>query len=165
MQAHLAHVVGDVKEFGFRPIPEDGNYASHFSGDTSTPKADSGDADQTFSDSRPADSESDLIDLGQGESKGSEQEGTRDAVSKAISDADSASKHCHPHLHHRHHEQQQQPQGEPAVIIVPPLAEVVNDQQAYIMSCDGAITNCDLDSCAALQLRYQSAVHAMGLKP
>lgn len=113
---HLAHLTGslcvacnagDVKEFGFRQIPEDGNYASHFSGATDTPKADSEEAGETpFSDSRPADSESDLIDLGQGESQGSGPE-DRAAVNQAIADADHASKHGHhPHLHHRGQEQQ-----------------------------------------------------------
>ena len=124
MHSKSLHDAGDVKEFGFRPIPEDGNYASHFSGDTSTPKADSGNADHTFSDSRPADSDPDLIDLGQGGSQGSEQEpagDTREAIDKAISDADSASKHRHPHLHHRHHHQQQQQQGEPHTSAGPPL--------------------------------------------
>lgn len=111
---------GDVKEFGFRSIPEDGNYASHFSGDTSTPKADAGDSDQTpFSDSRPADSDSDLIDLGQGppqeQSQGSDQGSAgvdRDAVDKAISAADSAAKQQHPNLHQRKQHQQEQQQGE-----------------------------------------------------
>ncbi|KAA6418450.1 MAG: hypothetical protein FRX49_11610 [Trebouxia sp. A1-2] len=104
---HMARRIGDVKEFGFRQIPEDGNYASHFSGATDTPKTDSGEAGQTpFSDSRPADSEPDLIDLGQGESKGSGPE-DRAAVNQAIADADHASKHSHhPHLHHRGQEQQ-----------------------------------------------------------
>ncbi|KAL0054954.1 hypothetical protein WJX82_005086 [Trebouxia sp. C0006] len=104
---HMARRIGDVKEFGFRQIPEDGNYASHFSGATDTPKADSEEAGETpFSDSRPADSESDLIDLGQGESQGSGPE-DRAAVNQAIADADHASKHGHhPHLHHRGQEQQ-----------------------------------------------------------
>lgn len=96
---------GDVHEFGFRSIPEDGNYASHFSGDTSTPKADAGDQ-ASFSDSRPADSDSDLIDLGQGPDQGSAGV-DRSAVEKAISDADSASNQQHPHLHQRHQRQQQ----------------------------------------------------------
>lgn len=110
---------GDVKEFGFRSIPEDGNYASHFSGDTSTPKADAGDSDQTsFSDSCPTDSGSDLIDLGQDPPQEGSAQGSagvnRGAVEKAISDADSASKEQHPHLHQRHQQQQeqQQQQGE-----------------------------------------------------
>ncbi len=111
--AHFIHSLcvvcnaGDVKEFGFRQIPEDGNYASHFSGATDTPKADSGEGDQTpFSDARPADSEPDLIDLGQGESQGSGPE-DRAAVNQAIADADHASKPGqHPHMHHRGHEQQ-----------------------------------------------------------
>lgn len=105
---------GDVKEFGFRPIPEDGNYASHFSGDTTTPRADTGDPDATpFSGSRPAESDSDLIDLGQAPPQGQSQvsdEGSagvdRIAVEKAISDADSASKQQHPHLHQRHQHEQ-----------------------------------------------------------
>ena len=106
---------GDVKEFGFRSIPEDGNYASHFSGDTSTPKADAGDQ-SSFSDSRPADSDSDLIDLGQGQSQEGTDQGSagvdRGAVEKAISDAESASKQQHPHLHQRHQQHQQKQQGE-----------------------------------------------------
>lgn len=106
---------GDVKEFGFRSIPEDGNYTSHFSGDTSTPKADAGDLDQTsFSDSRPTDSESDLIDLGQDSPKEGSAQGSagvnRGTVEKAISDADSATKEQHPYLHQRHQQQQQQQQ-------------------------------------------------------
>ncbi len=106
---------GDVKEFGFRPIPEDGNYASHFSGETGTPKADPGDGDQTpFSDSRPTDSSPDLIDLGQSETQGSQQD-SKEAVSQAITDADAATKQDHhPHLRHRgHHEQAHQQQGMP----------------------------------------------------
>ena len=103
----VACTAGDVKEFGFRQVPEDGDYASHFSGATDTPKADSGEASQTpFSDSRSADSEPDLIDLGQGESQGSGP-GDRAAVNQAIADADQAIKHGHhPHLRHRGHEQQ-----------------------------------------------------------
>lgn len=112
---------GDVKEFGFRSIPEDGNYASHFSGDTSTPKADAGDR-TSFSDSRPADSDSNLIDLGQGASEEGPDQGSarmdRGAVEKAISDADSASKQQHPHLHQRHQQQQQQ-QGELLIKVQP----------------------------------------------
>ena len=79
---------GDVKEFGFRPIPEDGNYTSHFSGDTGTPKTATGDPDWTpFSDSRPDDSASDLIDLGQDEGKEA-QGADQEAVDSAISEAD-----------------------------------------------------------------------------
>lgn len=123
--AHLVHSLcvvsnaGDVKEFGFRQIPEDGNYASHFSGATDTPKADSWEASQTpFSHSRPADAESELIDLGQGESQGSGPE-DRAAVNQAIADADHASKHSyHPHLHHRGHEQQhEQDRQQPGVCL------------------------------------------------
>ena len=123
-EAHYIHgtsaimYTGDVKEFGFRSIPEDGNYASHFSGDTSTPKADAGDQ-TSFSDSRPANSDSDLIDLGQGPSEeGSDQRAAgvdRGAVEKAISDADSASNQRHPHLHQRHQQHQQHQQGELSV--------------------------------------------------
>lgn len=112
---------GDVKEFGFRQIPEDGNYASHFSGDTDTPKAEPGDADQAAaSDSRPTDSQPDLIDLGQGESQGSGQD-DRAVVDQAIADADHASTHSHrPHLRHRGHDSEhdhgrQQP-GLPATV-------------------------------------------------
>ena len=109
---------GEVKEFGFRPIPEDGNYASHFSGDTSTPRAATGDSDETpFSGSRPSESDADLIDLDQGQGQGQGQGQTqgsdpksagvdRDAVEKAISAAESASKQQHPHLHQRHQQQQ-----------------------------------------------------------
>lgn len=62
----LVSPAGDVKEFGFRQIPDDGNYASHFSADLSTPKAASAeDSNTAFSESRPA-AESDLIDLGEG---------------------------------------------------------------------------------------------------
>ena len=106
-----------MKEFGFRPVPEDGNYNSHFSGDTATPRADTGDStDATpFSGSRPAESDSDLIDLGQEAPQEQSQESDqgsagvdRDAVEKAISDAESASKQQHPHLRQRHQQQQGQ---------------------------------------------------------
>ena len=130
---------GDVKEFGFRSIPEDGNYASHFSGDTSTPKGDDGDQ-TSFSDSRPADSDSDLIDLGQGASKEGSDQGSakvdRGAVEKAISDADSMSKQQHPHLHHRHQQHQQHQQGE----LLPEVQSALRDCKMtfvfrYTISC------------------------------
>lgn len=79
---------GDVKEFGFRQIPDDGNYASHFSADLSTPKAASAEESETaFSESRPA-AESDLIDLGDGKEKTAANQGEwkddQQAVQQAI---------------------------------------------------------------------------------
>lgn len=102
---HMARRIGDVKEFGFRPIPEDGNYTSHFSGPTGAPIA--------ISDT--PDSEPNLIDLGQSEGQGS-MEDDREAVNQAIADADHAAKHkTHPHLHHRHQQpEQQQPDEQPS---------------------------------------------------
>lgn len=80
--------IGDVKEFGFRQIPDDGNYASHFSADLSTPKAASAeDTETAFSESRPS-AESDLIDLGEGKEKAAagqgQWKGDQQAVEKAI---------------------------------------------------------------------------------
>lgn len=86
-----------MKEFGFRQIPDDGNYASHFSADLSTPKVGSAEQPEApFADSRPAaeaepESESDLIDLGpqkreaagQGQGQGGWQ-GDQQAVDQAI---------------------------------------------------------------------------------
>lgn len=139
----VACTAGDVKEFGFRQIPEDGDYASRFSGATDTPKADSGEASQTpFSDSRPADSEPDLIDLGQGESQGSGPE-DRAAVNQAIADADQAIKHGHhPHLRHRGHEQQHaQDRQQPGVCLSSLTsldAPCVYHKVCYVGSCQSA---------------------------
>ena len=81
---------GDVKEFGFRPIPEDGNYASHFSGETPSGADPKDDADQKRDlNSSPAESDSDLIDLGKGGSQGPRQD-DKEAVKAAIHEADRA---------------------------------------------------------------------------
>lgn len=77
-----------MKEFGFRQIPDDGNYRSHFSADLSTPKAASAKESETpFSESRPG-AESDLIDLGAGQEKTAagqgDWKGDQQAVEQAI---------------------------------------------------------------------------------
>ena len=88
LHQNVARLAGDVKEFGFRQIPDDGNYTSHFSADLSTPKAASKEESETaFSEARPA-AESDLIDLGDGSEKSAANQGEwkddQQAVQQAI---------------------------------------------------------------------------------